>query len=134
MPLFSAAQELDGYTIPQSRGLGNHCLVDLFDCQRLPETPEQLEQHMLQVAQLIDATVVSSTFHQFNPVGLSGVVVIAESHIAVHTWPEHQTACVDFFTCSSDMNPIPGIRALMLEWSADSVSVEVVDRGRGPRA
>ena len=60
-----------------------------------------LEKLMVQAAKDAGATVVEHVFHQFSPYGLSGVVIIAESHLAIHTWPEHGFASIDVFTCRS---------------------------------
>jgi len=61
-----------------------------------------LEHALVESATKAGATVVQSVFHNFNPQGLSGVVVIAESHVAVHTWPEYGHASVDIFTCGDN--------------------------------
>ena len=61
-----------------------------------------LEAAMVDAAKSAGATVVESVFHRFSPHGLSGVVIIAESHLAIHTWPEHSYASVDVFTCTSE--------------------------------
>ena len=64
-----------------------------------------MERVLLQAAREAGATVVTSTFHTFNPHGVSGVVVIAESHIAIHTWPERGYAAIDVFTCGNSALP-----------------------------
>jgi spermidine synthase len=58
-----------------------------------------IERDMVAAAQKAGATVINSTFHHFSPWGVSGVVVIQESHLAIHTWPEYGYAAVDLFTC-----------------------------------
>jgi len=79
---------------------GRHILLELCDCPReLLDSPERLGEILNSCAVRGGATVVSSSFHHFSPQGVSGVVVIAESHITVHTWPEHGYAAVDVFTC-----------------------------------
>lgn len=80
--------------------LGTHILLELSQCpQTLLTAKEHLEETLVESATQAGATVVKSVFHQFSPHGLSGVVVIAESHITVHTWPEHSYAAIDIFTC-----------------------------------
>ena len=80
--------------------LGTHILLELNDCpQSLLLEQATLETALVDAANAAGATVVKPVFHQFSPHGLSGVVVIAESHIAVHTWPEHRYAAIDIFTC-----------------------------------
>ena len=85
---------------PQALPTGRHILLELCDCPReLLDSTEQLGSILESCAVRGGATVVSSNFHRFNPQGVSGVVVIAESHITIHTWPEHGYAAVDVFTC-----------------------------------
>ena len=80
--------------------LGIHYLLECSDI--LPElltNKELLSAAIETAARDAGATVVETLIHQFNPHGLSGIVVIAESHLAIHTWPEHNYAAIDIFTC-----------------------------------
>ena len=82
---------------------------------------------MLQrAADLIGATVVAKQFHRFKPWGLSGVMLIEESHISVHTWPEHRCACVDIFTCSEEMDPTPALDYLREAFGAEEIDVQEI--------
>jgi spermidine synthase len=86
--------------------LGRHVLVEYFDCS--PEILNDvtvIEKNMVNAAVEAGATVINSTFHHFSPFGVSGVVVIQESHLAVHTWPEYGYAAVDLFTCGDTVDP-----------------------------
>jgi len=75
-----------------------------------------LQEMLLEAARRAGATVVEKAFHQFNPYGVSGVVIIAESHLFIHTWPEHGYAAVDIFTCGDQ------VRAEMAaEWLAEKM-------------
>lgn len=62
---------------------------------------EAIEALFIKAAKAADASIVQSTFHRFAPQGVSGVVVIEESHLSIHTWPEHGYAAVDFYTCGA---------------------------------
>lgn len=80
--------------------LGRQMTVEYYDCSSaVLADAARLEQVFLNAARLSGATVVNSTFHRFEPQGVSGVIVISESHFAVHAWPEHDYAAVDLFTC-----------------------------------
>lgn len=86
--------------------LGRHILVEFIGCS--PEVLNDvsvIETSMVEAAQKAGATVIQSTFHHFSPFGVSGVVVIQESHLAIHTWPEYQYAAVDLFTCGDTVDP-----------------------------
>ena len=110
--------------------LGTHWLVDFSSCQTIPSEPDQLQEIMEDAARRCKATVVCSTFHRFEPQGLSGVVVIGESHLAVHTWPEHASVCVDLFTCSDQMDAEPGIEYLTEMFAARETNTRIVARGK----
>ncbi len=89
-----------------TQALGRHILVELYDCDaHILNNAELIESDMREAATKAGATVISSTFHHFNPHGVSGVVVIAESHLAIHTWPEYGYAALDLFTCGDECNP-----------------------------
>jgi spermidine synthase len=83
-----------------SHALGNHILVEFMGCDpHIMNDVSSIERDMVGAAQKAGATVINSTFHHFSPYGVSGVVVIQESHLAIHTWPEYGYAAVDLFTC-----------------------------------
>ena len=80
--------------------LGNHILVEFMRCDpNIMNDVSGIERDMVEAARKAGATVINSTFHHFSPYGVSGVVVIEESHLAIHTWPEYGYAAVDLFTC-----------------------------------
>lgn len=81
--------------------LGHHLLGEFTGCDpaRLA-SPEAVREAMLAAARASGATVVAELHHHFSPLGVSGVVVVSESHLAIHTWPEHGFAAADYFSCS----------------------------------
>lgn len=80
--------------------LGRHIILELYGCPpALLKAPEQSKKFLLEAAHRMEATVVNTQFHAFSPFGVSGVVVIQESHLTIHTWPEHGYAAIDVFTC-----------------------------------
>lgn len=110
--------------------LARHQVVDYLDCserQRLDD-PDALRRALLEAAERIGATVVGQRFHQFAPQGVTGVIMLAESHLAVHTWPEEAYAAVDLFTCGR-LDPAPGIDYLARFFGAGRVDHRSLDRG-----
>jgi len=86
--------------------LGIHILVEFYDCNpSVLNDAEAIEKEMVKAAELIEATIISSSSHAFSPHGVSAVVVIAESHLTMHTWPEHGYAAVDLFFCTKKIEP-----------------------------
>ena len=80
-------------------------LIDLYECdhERLSDA-DLIRDGMLKAAELMGAEVIGHSFHTFRPWGVSGTVTIAESHLAVHTWPEFNFASVTFETCGNRMD------------------------------
>jgi S-adenosylmethionine decarboxylase len=107
---------------------GQHILIDYYSCSvEVLNDALLLEKYLLETAYLIGATVVSVQFNAFNPIGVSGVVIIAESHLTIHTWPELGYAAVDFFTCGF-MDTRVGLGYLEGVLEAKEVEVKKVER------
>ena len=79
---------------------GTHLLVDLWGASRLDE-PAWIDEALREAAIVAGATILHSHFHHFTPNGgVSGVVVLAESHISIHTWPERGSVTIDVYVCN----------------------------------
>lgn len=110
--------------------LGTHLLGEFYGCDEgMVNSQQMLEEAMLEAARIAGASIVSSHFHAFSPVGLSGIVVIKESHFAVHTWPEHKYAAIDLFTCSPQMDFQAACDYLAETLQATHHSQRIVKRG-----
>ncbi len=109
--------------------LGHHLLVEFEGCDPLALADlARVTSAMLQAAEASGATVVTHSFHHFSPQGVSGAVIIAESHLAIHTWPEHGFAAVDFFTCGGvDMDL--GVAVLKRAFGATKETRLELERG-----
>jgi len=86
--------------------LGRQILVEFYDCDtdKINDV-EFIETSFLNATRASGATIISHNFHKFSPHGVSGVVVIAESHVSIHSWPEYNYAAVDIFTCGDTIDP-----------------------------
>lgn len=110
--------------------LGRHLIAELSDCNRETlDNLELLEQYLKEAVRLSGATMVRSVFHRYNPQGVSGVVVIAESHLSLHTWPEYGYAAVDFFTCGESVDPYKGL--IWIRGKLDSHQAQITEIKRG---
>ena len=110
--------------------LGRQILVEYYNCDtELLNSRDHIAAAMVEAANLSGATVVEEVFHLFNPHGISGVVVIAESHLSIHTWPEYGYAAVDLFTCGDEIEPEKAFEHLKTRLGAASVSVMELKRG-----
>ncbi len=107
-----------------SFALGRHMTVEFYDCDpAIIVDSEKVKQAFLKAAKDSGATVIDYSFHVFQPQGVSGVVIIAESHFSVHAWPEHDYAAVDLFTCSDTIDLKKAISSLKESLAAESTIV-----------
>jgi len=110
--------------------LGKHILVEFNGCD--PEILNdvfKIESIMKNAAEKSEATIINTTFHHFSPIGVSGVVVIQESHLAIHTWPEYRYAALDIFTCGDLVEPWESFDYLKLCLKANNYSAIELLRG-----
>ena len=110
--------------------LGQHVLAEFFECDsNVLNNPELVEKYMLEAALECGATIVNKCFHLFAPHGVSGVVIISESHLAIHTWPEFGYAAVDLFTCGSKCDPKVAYEFLKTKFNSKNASFSELKRG-----
>ena len=110
----------------EMKALGRHILVEFLNCKAdVLNDVAAIENAMVEAAQIAGATVINSTFHHFSPYGVSGVVVIQESHLAIHTWPEYRYAAVDLFTCGDSVDPWVSFEHLKKAFDASYSALEM---------
>jgi S-adenosylmethionine decarboxylase proenzyme len=110
--------------------LGSHLLAEFSGCDpACLSSLEHITRSMLAAAEASGATVVTHSFHHFSPLGVSGVVIISESHLAIHTWPEHRFAAVDFFTCVNRVVPQRALDSLKAALGAQAMETAHLERG-----
>src|SRR3989442_4129505 len=110
--------------------LGRHLLVEWFDCD--PDVINNLEAvkgALIEAAKRAQATIVDVVFPELNPFGISGVVVIAESHLSIHTWPEYRYAAVDIFSCGDVLQPDVAASYLVEQFPSERTSIVEMQRG-----
>ena len=112
---------------------GRHLLVEYTGCDSsVLDDLKRIEALMNQAAKAARTNIVASVFQPFEPQGVTGVVVVEESHLSIHTWPEHGYAAVDFFTCGESI-PEMAHRVLAEGLRAEHAEVIFVDRGMSQR-
>lgn len=112
------------------KSLGKHLIVELYECDRdRINDAGQVERIMVEAVQLSKATIIQPVFHQFSPHGVSGVVVIAESHFTIHTWPEYGYCALDIFTCGDLIDSDRSLRFLKEQFAAKNMSIVDIKRG-----
>ncbi len=112
------------------QSLGRHILAEVYGCRfEVLNDIKKVEDIMVNAALEAGAEVRELVFHKFSPQGVSGVVVISESHLAIHTWPELGYAAVDVFTCGEKVNPWDACNYLAQMFGATYVDASEVKRG-----
>ncbi len=107
-----------------------HTLLELRGCDAaLLSNAKALKPALVDAVRAGGGTIVTEIFHNFSPHGVSGVIVIAESHVAIHTWPEHGFAAVDIFSCSPDLDQENISRLIATALGAERVEQRAFDRG-----
>ena len=107
---------------------GTHLIIDLWDATNLAD-PEHIDAVLREAAIATGATILHGHFHHFGPNGgVSGVLVLAESHVSIHTWPERDYAALDIFVCG-DCNPYKAIPVLKRGFMPGSVQLNEHKRG-----
>jgi S-adenosylmethionine decarboxylase len=104
--------------------------VELKDCNpKILGSLKEVRDAMVDAAKKAKATIVDVSFHEFNPFGISGMVVIAESHLSIHTWPEYGYAAVDIFTCGETIKPEDAAAYLIKRFQSKNPSIVEMKRG-----
>ena len=112
------------------KSLGRHVLAEVYDCDfDMLNDVNKVEEIMINAALEAGAEVREVVFHKFSPQGVSGVVVISESHLAIHTWPELGYAAVDVFTCGERVNPWDACNHLAEKFGAGHMTATEMKRG-----
>lgn len=110
--------------------LGKHVIAEFYECDyETINNHELVEDIMLKSVDLSGATTIKSVFHRFSPYGVSGVVVVSESHFAIHTWPEYGYCAVDVFTCGDLIDNQAALDYLKEKFGSKNVSIVEMKRG-----
>lgn len=113
-----------------ARARAVHILLDLHDCNaNLLHDADRLRQVLHATAKESGLTALNEVFHSFQPHGVSGVLLIAESHISIHTWPEKRFAAVDVFSCNPKITVSQVRNSLEQKLQPARVDVRVIERG-----
>lgn len=114
--------------------LGTHLLADLYGCRHLDD-PVAIEGALRAAVAASGATLLDLRLHHFGPhQGVTGVALLAESHMSIHSWPEHDFAAVDIFLCGAAHHPAAALQVLTAALAAQRVVERPIARGVWPAA
>ncbi len=109
--------------------LGRHFIAEFYNCNAaVINNMHAVEKIMTEAAEISGATIIKPFFHTFSPQGVSGIIVISESHFAIHTWPEYSYAAVDLFSCS-DFQYRDALRYIKDKFESGEYLINVINRG-----
>ncbi|MDN5321512.1 MAG: S-adenosylmethionine decarboxylase [Thermococcaceae archaeon] len=110
--------------------IGYHYVVEASGCDpEVLKDPNKIRETFLEAAKVGNMEVKASYFFRFSPTGVSGVVIVAESHISVHTWPEEGYAALDVYTCGEKADPEKAVDYILEKFGAQYAHVSEVKRG-----
>ncbi len=114
---------------------GQHLIADLHDCAAALDSVARVERALRAAVVAGGATLLDLRLHHFGPgQGVTGVAILAESHISIHTWPEHRYAALDFFLCGAQHDLDAALAAVVAELLPVRVDVQTLKRGYGALA
>ena len=109
--------------------LGHHALLEFCFCKGELDNIQLIEKTLLESAQKSGATIIKSFFHKFSPQGVSGIILISESHFSIHTWPEYKYASIDMFSCSNNFNLDLAINIIERTLQPGLIKKTIIKRG-----
>lgn len=107
---------------------GIHLIADFWG-GKIIESPAEIKRILLETAKKSNNTPIEVKIHKFSPHGLTGFVLLAESHISIHTWPEMDYVAIDIFSCGTKSKPWQGLEYLKKEFKPKRIKVKKIKRG-----
>ena len=110
--------------------LGTHLLLDLKRCDLdLLDNLPYIKQSLTKAAIEAGGSILGDSFHKFSPVGVTGIIAIAESHLCIHTWPEYEYAAADIFTCGQNFKPHKAAELIIESLKCKEAEIKDFKRG-----
>lgn len=114
--------------------LGRHVIIELWGCSDVINDADHVKTAMVDAVRAANATLLNIYVHTFSPQGVTGVAVLSESHLSIHTWPEHGYVAADVFTCGATTNPQAAAEVLAQRFEAKQSVVTELQRGVFPQS
>lgn len=111
------------------KAIGRHLVLEMWGCSNL-NSPDVAEQALHEMIVACNLTLLDLKVYPFSPVGVTGMAIVSESHLVIHTWPEHGYAAVDLFTCGEFREPDLALPVLKKHFTPQRVHVMEITRGQ----
>jgi S-adenosylmethionine decarboxylase len=111
------------------KAIGRHIILEMWGCQNL-NSVETAERALRDMVAALDVNLLDLRVYPFSPVGVTGVAIVSESHLVIHTWPEHGYAAVDIFTCGAPRDPQDAVQVLRRLFKPERIGVMEINRGQ----
>ena len=113
------------------KAIGRHIILEMWRCSGLSlNSLDTAEQALRDMVAALDVNLLDLKVYPFSPVGVTGIAIVSESHLVIHTWPEYGYAAVDIFTCGAPRDPQAAIDVLREHFQPEHVQVMEITRGQ----
>jgi len=109
--------------------IGRHIILEMWGCSNL-NSIDAAERALREMVVALDVNLLDLKVYPFSPVGVTGIAIVSESHLVIHTWPEYGYAAVDIFTCGAPRDPNDALGVLRQYFQPDRVQVMEINRGQ----
>jgi S-adenosylmethionine decarboxylase len=111
------------------KAIGRHIILEMWGCQNL-NSVDTAERALREMVTALEVNLLDLRVYPFSPVGVTGVAIVSESHLVIHTWPEHGYAAVDIFTCGAPRDPQDAVQVLRRLFKPERIGVMEINRGQ----
>jgi len=111
------------------KAIGRHIILEMWGCQNL-DSAETAERALREMVVALDVNLLDLRVYPFSPVGVTGMAIVSESHLVIHTWPEYGYAAVDIFTCGAPRDPQDAVHVLRRLFRPERIGVMEINRGQ----
>ncbi len=111
------------------KAIGRHLILEMWGCMNL-NSVDVAEGALREMVEALDVTLLDLKVYPFSPVGVTGMAIVSESHLVIHTWPEYGYAAVDLFTCGARREPETAVPVLRKYYRPERIQVMEMTRGQ----
>ena len=111
------------------KAIGRHLILEMWGCQNL-DSVDTAEQALREMVEALDVHLLDLRVYPFSPIGVTGIAIVSESHLVIHTWPEYGYAAVDLFTCGAERDPHDALQVLRRLFQPEHIGVMEINRGQ----